>query len=161
MAVGSARNGLDPWYTSDWLQVAMGSSHESGRSSASANAVPLATGTFGNRIHSRITGDPATNIATTDNPAKRDIGLNLFANPTAVYQPSAPTLVNHMTSVNFSGNPRRMPGRNADRDIAWNLQWTERVSTTLSTQSPQSFGVPGTQPNQPRVPELGLHTDFS
>jgi hypothetical protein len=63
-------------------------------------------------------------------------------------------------------------------DIARKLQWTERVSTTLSLQmfnvfnhvqfvdptlslqSPQTFGVLGTQLNQPRVLELGLHIDF-
>jgi len=45
-------------------------------------------------------------------------------------------------------------------DIARKLQWTERVSTTLSLQSPQTFGVIGTQLNQPRVLELGLQVDF-
>jgi hypothetical protein len=167
------------WYSGLPLKVAAGSSQEFGQtSSASASAVALAPDTFGNSIHSGITGDPATNVATSDNPAKGGTGLNLFANPTAVYQSYAPILLSQVTNGNLSGNLRGMSRWNLDMDIARKLQWTERVSTTLSLQafnvfnhvqfvdptlslqSPQTFGVLGTQLNQPRVLELGLHIDF-
>jgi hypothetical protein len=129
-------------------------------------------------VHSGITGDTATNIATSDNPAKGGTGLNLFANPVAVYQSYGPILLTQVTNGNFGGNLRGMARWNLDLDIARKLQWTERVSSTLSLQmfnvfnhvqfndptlslqSPQTFGVLSTQLNQPRVLELGLHIDF-
>ncbi len=67
---------------------------------------------------------------------------------------------------------------NLDMTVARKLQFTERLSTTISVQmfnvfnhvqfadpvtslqSPATFGVLGTQLNQPRVIELGLHIDF-
>ena len=167
------------WYSGLPLKVGVGSSQEFGQtSSATASAVALAPDTFGNSVHSGVTGDTATNVATSGNPAKGGTGLNLFANPTAVYQSYAPILLTQVTNGNFSGNLRGMARWNLDLDIARKLQWTERVSSTLSLQmfnvfnhvqfadptlslqSPQTFGVLGTQLNQPRVLELGLHIDF-
>ncbi|HVH88262.1 MAG TPA: carboxypeptidase-like regulatory domain-containing protein, partial [Terriglobales bacterium] len=167
------------WYSGLPLKVGVGSSQEFGQtSSATASATALAPDTFGNSVHSGITGDAATNIATTGNPAKGGTGLNLFGNPVAVYQSYAPILLSQVTNGNFSGNLRGMARWNLDLDIARKLQWTERVSSTLSLQmfnvfnhvqladptlslqSPQNFGVLGTQLNQPRVLELGLHIDF-
>jgi hypothetical protein len=167
------------WYSGLPLKVGVGSSQEFGQtSSATASAVALKPDTFGNSIHSGVTGDTATNVATSGNPAKGGTGLNLFGNPTAVFQSYAPILLSQDTNGNFSGNLRGMSRWNLDMDIARKLQWTERVSTTLSLQmfnvfnhvqfvdptlslqSPQTFGVLGTQLNQPRVLELGLHIDF-
>ena len=167
------------WYSGLPLKVQVGSSQEFGQaSSASAGATPLAPDTFGNSIHSGVSGDPATNVATTGNPAKGGTGLNLFANPTAVFQSFGPILLSKNGDANFSGQLRGMARWNLDMDIARKLQWTERVSTTLSLQmfnvfnhvqfvdptlslqSPQTFGVLGTQLNQPRVLELGVHIDF-
>lgn len=167
------------WYSGLPLKVQVGSSQEFGQtSSASASAVALAPNTFGNSIHSGVSGDPATNVATSGNPAKGGTGLNLFSNPTGVYQSYAPILLSQVTNGNFSGNLRGMSRWNLDMDIARKLQFTERVSSTislqmfnvfnhvqfadptLSLQSPQTFGVLGTQLNQPRVLELGLHIDF-
>jgi hypothetical protein len=167
------------WYSGLPLKVGVGSSQEFGQtSSATASAVALQPDTFGNSVHSGITGDTATNIATSDNPAKGGTGLNLFANPVAVYQSYGPILLTQVTNGNFGGNLRGMARWNLDLDIARKLQWTERVSSTLSLQmfnvfnhvqfndptlslqSPQTFGVLSTQLNQPRVLELGLHIDF-
>lgn len=167
------------WYSGLPLKVGVGSSQEFGQTtSATASAVALKPDTFGNSVHSGITGDTATNIATSDNPAKGGTGLNLFANPVAVYQSYGPILLTQVTNGNFGGNLRGMARWNLDLDIARKLQWTERVSSTLSLQmfnvfnhvqfndptlslqSPQTFGVLSTQLNQPRVLELGLHIDF-
>jgi hypothetical protein len=167
------------WYSGLPLKVAEGSSQEFGQSSsASASAIPTAPDTFGNSIHSGIAGDAATNIATTGNPAKGGTGLNLFGNPVAVYNSFRPILLSQDTDANFSGTLRGMSRWNLDMDIARKLQFTERVSSTisvqmfnvfnhvqfadptLSLQSPANFGVLGTQLNQPRVIELGLHIDF-
>ncbi|HKR30372.1 MAG TPA: carboxypeptidase-like regulatory domain-containing protein [Terriglobales bacterium] len=167
------------WYSGLPLKVGVGSSQEFGQaSSATASAMALKPDTFGNSVHSGVTGDTATNIATSGNPAKGGTGLNLFANPVAVFQSYAPILLSQATNGNFSGNLRGMARWNLDLDIARKLQWTERVSSTLSLQmfnvfnhvqfndpslslqSPQTFGVLSTQLNQPRVLELGLHIDF-
>jgi hypothetical protein len=167
------------WYSGLPLKVSEGSSQEFGQSSsASASAVPIAPDTFGNSIHSGVAGDTTTNIATTGNPAKGGTGLNLFGNPVAVYNSFRPILLSQDTDANFSGTLRGMSRWNLDMDIARKLQFTERLSTTvsvqmfnvfnhvqfadptLSLQSPANFGVLGTQLNQPRVIELGLHVDF-
>jgi len=167
------------WYSGLPLKVGVGSSQEFGQaSSATASAMALKPDTFGNSVHSGVTGDTATNIATSGNPAKGGTGLNLFANPVAVFQSYAPILLSQATNGNLSGNLRGMARWNLDLDIARKLQWTERVSSTLSLQmfnvfnhvqfndpslslqSPQTFGVLSTQLNQPRVLELGLHIDF-
>jgi hypothetical protein len=165
------------WYSGLPLKVQVGSSQEFGQtSSASAGAVPLGPNTFGNSVQSGVTGDAT--IATTGNPAKGGTGLNLFANPTQVYQAFAPILLSKNGDANFGGQLRGQARWNLDLDVARTLRWTERFSSTisvqmfnvfnhvqfldptLSLQSPQTFGVIGTQLNQPRAVELGLHLDF-
>ena len=167
------------WYSGLPLKVAAGSSQEFGQSSAaSAGAVPIAPDTFGNSIHSGITGDPATNVATSGNPAKGGTGLNLFADPVAVFNSFRPVLLSQDTNGRISGTLRGMARWNVDFTVAKKIQYTERVSSTftvqmfnmfnhvqfndpsLSLQSPSSFGVISTQLNTPRVIELGMHFDF-
>jgi hypothetical protein len=167
------------WYSGLPLKVAAGSGQEFGQSSAAtASAVPIASDTFGNSIHSGVTGDPTTNVATSGNPAKGGTGLNLFANPVAVYQAFRPVLLSQDTNGNISGTLRGMARWNVDMTIAKKIQYTERVSSTLtlqmfnifnhvqfndpslSLQSPSTFGVISTQLNTPRVIELGMHFDF-
>ncbi|MGH9522120.1 MAG: hypothetical protein ACRD3E_06280, partial [Terriglobales bacterium] len=167
------------WYSGLPLKVAAGSSQEFGQSSAAtASAVPIAADTFGNSIHSGIAGDPATNVATSGNPAKGGTGLNLFGNPVAVFQSFRPVLLSQDTNGNISGTLRGMARWNVDFTVGKKFQYTERVSSTLtvqmfnvfnhvqfndpslSLQSPSSFGVISTQLNTPRVIELGMHFDF-
>jgi hypothetical protein len=167
------------WYSGLPLKVSAGSSQEFGQSSgASASAVPIAPDTFGNSVHSGVTGDPVTNVATSGNPAKGGTGLNLFGNPVAVFQSFRPILLSQDTNGNISGTLRGMARWNVDLSVAKKILYTERVSSTLtmqmfnifnhvqfndpstSLQSPSSFGVISTQLNAPRVIELGIHFDF-
>lgn len=73
---------------------------------------------------------------------------------------------------------RGLPRWNVDLSLSRKFRLTERWSTTFSAQlfnafnvvqfadptvnlqSPQTFGVLGSQLNTPRIVQLGLHVDF-
>jgi hypothetical protein len=167
------------WYSGLPLKVLVGSSQEFGQfSAASAGAILAGTNNFGSTVHSGVTGDTSTNVATSGNPAKGGTGLNLFSNPVAVYQSFRPILLSQDTRAAVGGQLRGQARWNVDMNVVRQIKFTERFASTFSVQmfnmfnhvqfadpsvnlqSPQTFGVVGTQLNVPRVIALGLHLDF-
>jgi hypothetical protein len=162
------------------LKVASGSGQEFGQggSSNSAGAILLTKDTFGNSVHSGVTGDTATQVGINGDPGRGGTGLNLFANPLSVFNSFRPAMVGVDTTSGGGGQLRGLRRWNVDLAISRKFVLTERWSTTfsgqlfnafnvvqfadpsVSLQSPQSFGVLGTQLNSPRVVQFGLHIDF-
>ena len=75
------------------LKVTDGSSQEFGQgSSSSAGAIPLMKVTPGN-VHYNITGNSVAQVGTSGNPTTGGTGLNIFADPTAIYNSFRPIQV--------------------------------------------------------------------
>jgi hypothetical protein len=162
------------------LKVLTGSGQEFGQggSTNSAGAILMTPDTFGNSVHSGVTGDPSTQVGVNSDPAHGGAGLNLFANPAAVFASFRPAMVGIDTTSGGGGQLRGLPRWNVDLALSRKFRFTERWSTTFSAQlfnafnvvqfadpsvslqSPQTFGVLSTQLNSPRVVQLGLHIDF-
>jgi hypothetical protein len=162
------------------LKVLTGSGQEFGQggSTNSAGAILVSKDTFGNSVHSGITGDATTQVGITGNPARGGTGLNLFADPLAVFNSFRPALVGIDTTSSGGGQLRGLARWNVDLAVSRKFQINERWSTTFSAQvfntfnvvqfadpsvslqSPQAFGVLSTQLNSPRILQLGLHIDF-
>jgi carboxypeptidase family protein len=162
------------------LKVATGSGQEFGQGGGanSAGAILMTPDTFGNSVHSGITGDSKTQVGITSNAATGGTGLNLFANPLAVFNSFRPAMVGIDTTSGGGGQLRGLSRWNLDLALSRKFKFTERWSTTFSAQlfnvfntvqfadpsvslqSPQSFGVLGSQLNVPRIVQLGLHLDF-
>jgi hypothetical protein len=169
------------WYSGLPLKVLVGPSggNEFGTANGpTGGAILLNSNDFGSSVHSGITGDSSTGVATNDNPAKGGTGLNLFADPNSVFGSFRPLLLSQDSGATVTGQLRGQARWNVDLAIARKLQFGERISTTLSVQmfnvfnhvqfddpavslqNPATFGVIGTQMNQPRTVELGVHFDF-
>ena len=162
------------------LKVLTGSSQEFGQggSSNSAGAILVKPNTFGNSVHSSVTGDSTTQAGINSDPARGGSGLNLFANPGAVFSSFRPAMVSLDTTSSAGGQLRGLPRWNVDLAISRKFSFTEHKSVTFSgqlfnafnvvqfadpavnLQSPQSFGVLSTQLNSPRIIQLGLHLDW-
>jgi hypothetical protein len=156
-----------------------GSAQEFGQGTASSgsSAIRIAKNTFGHSVHSGIAGDAATQVATSGNPGTGGTGLNLFADPVAVYNSFRRILVSQDTT-SFGGQLRGQSRWNLDLSLIRKIKFTERVSTTFTAQffnifnhvmfddpavnlqGPATFGVISTQFNSPRLIQLGLHVDF-
>jgi hypothetical protein len=165
------------WFSGLPLKVADGSGQEFGQLTGnSAQAILTQPDTFGNSVHSGVTG--TSTVATTGNPGTGGTGLNLFANPAAVYNAFRPIMPSADTTSGGGGRLRGQARWNLDASLARKFTLRERYSATvtaqvfnvfnhvwfsdpsLSLQSPQTFGVLSTQANLPRAIELGLHLDF-
>jgi hypothetical protein len=162
------------------LKVATGSGQEFGQGSGanSGGAVLIAPDTFGNSVHSGIAGDAKTQVGINSNAATGGTGLNLFADPLAVFNGFRPAMVGIDTTSAGGGQLRGMTRWNLDVALSRKFRFSERWSTTFSAQlfnafntvqfadpsvslqSPQSFGVLSSQLNAPRIIQLGLHIDF-
>jgi hypothetical protein len=162
------------------LKVATGSGQEFGQGGGanSGGAVLMAPDTFGNSVNFGITGDSKTQVGINSNPASGGTGLNLFANPLAVFNSFRPAMVGIDTTSGSGGQLRGLPRWNLDlalsRKFRVNERWSVLFSAQLfnafntvqfadpsvSLQSPQSFGVLSSQLNAPRIMQLGLHIDF-
>ena len=162
------------------LKVADGSGQEFGQDGGamSAGAILMTRDTFGNSVHSGITGDAKTQVGINSNPATGGAGLNLFANPLAVFNSFRPVVVGVDTTSGGGGQLRGLPVWNLDLALNRTFRFTERWSTTFSAQmfntfnhvifanpsvslqSPQAFGALTSQLNSPRIIQLGLHIDF-
>ncbi len=162
------------------LKVLTGSSQEFGQggSSNSGGAAPTQPDTFGNSIHSGVAGDPKTQIGINGDPARGGTGLNLFGDPAAVFGSFRPAMVSLDTTSGAGGQLRGLSRWNVDIAISRKFRISERWSTTfngqlfnafnvvqfadpsVSLQSPQAFGVLGTQLNSPRIIQFGLRIDF-
>ncbi len=162
------------------LKVLDGSGQEFGQDGGamSAGAVLMTPDNFGNSVHSGITGDAKSQVGINSNAATGGAGLNLFANPLAVFNSFRPVVVGVDTSSGGGGQLRGLPVWNLDLALNRTFRFSERWSTTFSAQmfntfnhvvfanpsvnlqSPQSFGVLTSQLNSPRIIQLGLHIDF-
>lgn len=162
------------------LKVLTGSSQEFGQggSSNSGGAILVKPNTFGNSVHSGIAGDTATQAGISSDPARGGTGLNLFANPGAVFSAFRPAMVSLDSTSGAGGQLRGLPRWNVDLSVSRKFSFAERKSVTFSAQlfnafnvvqfadptvnlqSPQSFGVLSTQLNSPRIIQLGLHFDW-
>jgi hypothetical protein len=160
------------------LKVTDGSSQEFGQgTSSSAGAIPLVKVTPGNSIHSGGAGNTTTQVGVSGNPATGGTGLNIFADPNAIYSSFRPIQISVDTTA-MAGILRGLAHWNLDLSVARKFKLTERLSTRItaqffnifnhvmfsdpavSLQSPTTFGVISGQLNSPRAISLGLHLDF-
>jgi hypothetical protein len=160
------------------LKVTDGSGQEFGQgTSSSSGAVPLVQVTPGNSIHSGVAGNTTTQVGVSGNPATGGTGLNIFADPNAVYSDFRPVEIS-VDTTSMDGILRGMAHWNLDLAIVRKFKLTERLSTrfsaqffnifnhvmfadpAVSLQSPTTFGVITGQLNSPRAISLGLHFDF-
>ena len=111
----------------------------------------------------------------TTNPT----GINMFADPAAIYSEFRPCVLGFDTNCGGAGNLRGLPSWNLDATVAKDIAFhTERIGATLvfqftnvlnhvvmsnpslSLTSPQSFGNITAQANSPRQLEFGLRVHF-
>ncbi len=162
------------------LRVVTGSGQEFGQGGGTraGGAILLTKNTFGNAVHSGVVGDSKTQVATTGNAAQGGTGLNLFANPNAVFASFRPTMISLDTTSNGGGQLRGLDRWNLDLTVARRVRIGERASLNfnaqffnffnavmfndpaVSLQRPQTFGVISSQMNSPRIVQLGLHLNF-
>lgn len=187
----SGGNRVLNWLVRDWslapvitfntglpIEVQDGSCNELGQYwNTCTNAILNQKNTFGHSVHSGIRGDQRTGIATAGDPANRGSGLNLFADPVAVYNAFRPFQVS-LDTTSRGGVLRGQNRWNVDLSVVRKIAVTERLSANLhasffnvfnhveygdpglNLQAPQSFGVISGQFNSPRVIELGLRLEF-
>jgi hypothetical protein len=162
------------------LRVVTGSGQEFGQGGGTraGGAILLTKNTFGNSVHSGVVGNSKTQVATTGDTARGGTGLNLFADPNAVFSSFRPTMISLDTTSNGGGQLRGLDRWNLDLTVARKLKFGERVSATVNAQffnffnavmfndpavrlqSPQTFGVLNSQMNSPRIVQLGLQVNF-
>jgi hypothetical protein len=165
------------WYTGLPLRVTVGSGQEFGQGAtgAAVGAVLMVPNSFGHSAHQNVAG--SSGIGTNANPATGGTGLNLFADPAAVF--------NSFRFVRLSQDTRTsnyfLRGQNrwnVDMTLSRKFKVTEGASFSVSAQffnifnhalfsdpglglqAPLAFGVISTQYNSPRRIELGIHIDF-
>lgn len=167
------------WHTGQPLKVANGGGQEFGQlTAASSGAILTVPNTFGSSAHGGVTGNTATQVATAGNPATGGTGLNLFADPDAVFKAFRPIRISQDTTSGGGGQLRGMSRWNLDVSIARKFKVAERVGASfeaqffnafnhvefndpsVSLQSPQSFGVITGQYNTPRAIQLGIRIEF-
>jgi hypothetical protein len=163
-------------YTGLPIKVTDGSSQEFGQgTSSSAGAIPLVKVSPGSTIHYNIAGSGG--IGTSGSGATGGTGLNLFADPAAIYNSFRPIQIARDTT-SMAGILRGMGHWNLDLSVARRFKLQERAALTftaqffnlfnhvmfydpaMSLQNPSTFGVIGSQLNTPRIVEFGLHLDF-
>jgi hypothetical protein len=160
------------WYSGLPLRVGGG-----GQELLGAGAVLAQPGAFGNNPNFNVPGNTTTGVATAGNPATGGSGVNLFADPNAVFSAFRPVQLSKDTNV--SNYVLRGQSRwNVDMSIARTFRIRESVEFRfaaavfnmfnhvqfadpgMSLTSPQNFGVITAQQNQPRRVEIGLHFVF-
>jgi hypothetical protein len=141
-------------------------------SSAFESALPIAPFTGGNSAHRGVTGSGGVGTNNVE-------GINIFADPAAVYAGFRRCVLGLDTSCGGVGNLRGLPRWNLDATIAKDLKFTERVGATFTVQftnalnhfqpsnpsslsltSPTSFGRITSAVYAARQMELGLRVHF-
>ncbi len=141
-------------------------------SSAFESALPIAPFTGGNAAHRGVTGSGGIGTNNVE-------GINMFADPAAVYAGFRRCVLGLDTSCGGVGNLRGLPRWNLDATIAKDLKFTERVGATITVQftnalnhfqpsnpsslsltSPTSFGRITSAVYAARQMELGLRVHF-
>lgn len=141
------------------------------------NAVAAAPYTGGTKAYYNNFGNktPGGVGVGTNNPT----GINMFADPAAVYAQFRPCVLGLDTSCGGTGVLRGLSAWNLDATVAKNIGiFRERIGATLifqftnvlnhmqagnpnlSLSSPQSFGTITSQANSPRSMEFGLRIHF-
>lgn len=124
-----------------------------------------------------VAGSGGVGTSTAGNTTSSEI--NIFKDPAAVFNNARPPILGLDTHVGGFGNIRGLPYFNMDFNVSKDIKFTERIGVTFSTvftnvlnhnqlvdptldpNSPDSWGVLGTQPNTaPRSMEFGLRIHF-
>jgi hypothetical protein len=140
------------------------------------NAVGISAYTGGNTLHSGVASSGGVATSGTS-------GLNIFANPAAIYAEFRPPVLGLDNNMNGAGPIRGLPTWNLDASLSKDFRATERIAATLSFQflnvlnhfqaanpsmnidSPQTWGVVTAQATtangaQSRSMEFGLRLRF-
>ena len=146
--------------------------------STTENAVLLSPYTAGNSLHENVSSTTA--VASSGNASKGGSGLNIFANPNAVYSQFGRLVLGLNGSGGGAGVLRNFPTWNLDMQVSkkFILPFREGMGLTFNAQfanllnhfqagtpsmnidSPSTFGVVTTQANTPRQMEFGLRLHF-
>ncbi|HXN65983.1 MAG TPA: carboxypeptidase regulatory-like domain-containing protein [Candidatus Acidoferrales bacterium] len=154
----------------------------SSEQSVFASAAGVATARGAGNSEQNIGNITATNpqsVAINGNPSNHNgTGLNMFANPIAVYNSFRVPILGIDNNTGGAGPLRGMPTWNLDMSIAKDIFVTERYhmqlvftgvnvlnhdqlsNPTLNLAVPQSFGVITGQANGPRQIEFGARFQF-
>lgn len=138
---------------------------------------PYNAGNSANYGVTSSTSPSCATVATAGNASKGGTGINLFANPCAVYQQFRYALPTD-TNSGGGGVLRNLPGWDLDMTVSKDVTFRERYGFMLIFQStnvlnhvvltapnlalgnPTTFGVITSSTNNPRVMEFGLRVHF-
>jgi hypothetical protein len=160
-------------YAPSSITQAFGESNSSGSGASTENAVAAAPYTGGTSAHYNVAGSGGIG---TNNP----YGVNIFANPAAIYSQFRPCVLGIDTSCGGYTNFRGLPRWNLDATVSKDIGIIgERVAASLifqvtnvmnhvvfstpaslSLTSPTTFGRITGQANTPRQMEFGLRVHF-
>lgn len=142
------------------------------------NALTIAPFTGGNSLHENVAS--TTSVGSAGNAAKGGSGLNIFADPNAVYNEFGRLVLGVNTNGGAAGVLRNFPTWNLDMQVGkdFRIPFREGIGMTftaafsnmlnhfqagtpsLNIDSPTTFGVVTTQANTPRQVEFGLRLHF-
>ena len=184
------------WGTGLPINFASGSYQEQGQAwdgDLSASAIPIGTagsGTLGNTQHYGINSASGSIVAVNGNAANGGSGVNMFSNPSAVFNEFRPFILGTDERTGGAGTVYGQHRYNLDLGITKNTQFTERVGAqifvqafnvvnhmqwgdpSMNLQDPQDFGVlsgqygaltlggAGASANYTRIIQLGLRLHF-
>jgi hypothetical protein len=174
---GALRYMLDGWAFAPLFTASSGVPIKVNTSSSTGeSAVALAPYTGGSPAHYNVVSTGAAGIA--GNPSTGGSGLNLFADPNAVFSGFRRWIFGVDGQSGGAGPIRGFGTWNLDLSVTKDVRFRENVGATLSFQfvnvlnhfqpanptlnidSPASFGVVTTQANNPRQMEFGLRIFF-
>jgi hypothetical protein len=144
------------------------------------NAVTISKYTGGNSLYENVAGNATTKVGTSGNPATGGSGLNIFADPNAIYNEFGRLVLGVDTNSNGAGILRNFPTWNLDMQVSkeFRIPFREGIGVTFNAQflnmlnhfqagtpslnidSPTTFGVVTSQANTPRQMEFGLRFHF-
>ena len=148
----------------------------SGNTNGHENAPLVVPFTGGNSANYNVT--VASGAGVNGNASKGGSGINMFADPNAIYGEFRRLILGYDTSGGGNGNLRGFPTWNVDAQITKDFSFKERYGATFSVQitnvlnhfqpsnptlnldSPATFGVITNQSNTPRQMEFGLRLHF-
>jgi hypothetical protein len=144
--------------------------------SASENAVLTSPYTAGSSAHFNV--NVASGAGLNGDASKGGSGINMFANPAAVFAQFRPLILGLDTSAGGAGPLRGLSTWNVDATASKDFHIREKLGATLIIQannavnkfqpgnpslnidSPQTWGVISSQANSPREMQFGLRIHF-
>jgi len=148
----------------------------SGNTNGHENAPLVVPFTGGNSANYNVT--VASGAGVNGNASKGGSGINMFADPNAIYGEFRRLILGYDTNGGGNGNLRGFPTFNLDAQITKDFSFKERYGATFSIQitnvlnhfqpsdptlsldSPATFGVITGQANTARQMEFGLRLHF-